>query len=259
MKDFTRLALDSALQQGADWADVRIVEIRGEQLYTRNGQIGGHSNSDSMGYGIRVLVQGAWGFASNNIFKQDVIEQTAAKAVATARASASLNREQVRLAPEPAHVDFWQTPYQEDPFKVALEEKLELLLQIDQVLSADDRIKVAEGRMSFRREHQHYLSSEGADIEQVLLRSGVGYSATAVGNDDVQIRSWPGTHGGNYRAEGYEFVRGLPLLTNAERIREEAIELLTAAEVPSGRRDIILHPSQMVLQIHESVGHASEL
>jgi TldD protein len=259
MKDSCKLALDSALQQGADWVDVRIVDIVSEGLYTRNGQIGSHANSDSMGYGIRVLVDGAWGFASNNIFKRSVIEQTAATAVATARAAASLNREKVQLVPEPAHHDFWQTPYQEDPFAVPLEEKLDLLLQIDEILRSDDRIKVAEGRMSFRREHQYYLSSEGADIEQVLLRSGVGYSATAVGNDEVQIRSWPGAHGGNYRSEGYEFIRLLPLLNNAERIREEAIELLTAPPVPSGRNDLILHPSQLVLQIHESVGHATEL
>ncbi len=259
MRDHAKLALDSALAQGADWVDVRVIDIRNEGILTRNGQVGGHVVNESLGYGIRVLVGGAWGFASNNLFGTGDIEQTTASAVATARAASAFNRERVQLAPEPPHHDFWQTPYQEDPFTVPLEEKLELLLEIDAILRVDDRIKVAEGRMSFRREHQHYLNSEGADIEQVLLRSGVGYSATAVGNDDMQIRSWPGTHGGNYMAAGYEFVRSLPLLANAERIREEAIALLTAPVVPSGRRDLILHPSQLVLQIHESVGHATEL
>jgi TldD protein len=132
-------------------------------------------------------------------------------------------------------------------------------MEIDKVLRADPRIKSAESTLAFLSEHQWMATSEGSFIDQLLIRSGAGYSATAVEGGEMQVRSFPNSFRGQYMSMGYEMVRGLNLLDNAERVREEAIALLTAPVLPPGKRDVIIDGSQMALQIHESVGHATEL
>ncbi|MDP2360823.1 MAG: TldD/PmbA family protein [bacterium] len=259
MKDMLLLALDAALGAGADWADLRIIHTRRQVVRTRNGELAGLTDSEDLGFGIRVLAGGAWGFASSNRLEPAELKAKAVEAVRIARASAGLNKERVRLAPEPAWRDFWQTPLQIDPFTVDLSEKLRILHACDRILRADPRIKEAAGSMSFLREHQHYANSEGALIEQRLVRSGAGYTATAVQEGEAQERSYPMSHGGQYMGLGWELILALDLPGHAERVREEAIALLTAPVCPAGRLDLILLPQQMVLQIHESVGHASEL
>ena len=252
-------ALDAATGAGADWADVRIVHTRRQAVQTRNGELAGLTDAEDLGFGVRVLCRGAWGFASSNRLELPELKAKAAEAVRIARASASLNQERVRLAPEPAWRDFWQTPVQLDPFAVSLHEKLRILLDCDRILRADPRVKEATGSMSFLREHQHYASSEGALIEQILTRSGAGYQATAVEKGEAQERSYPMSHGGQYMGLGWELILALDLAGNAERVREEVLALLSAPQCPSGKLDLILKPQQLVLQIHESVGHASEL
>lgn len=167
-------------------------------------------------------------------------------------------RKRVKLANEPVYTDKWTTPYLIDPFTIPIKDKLELLYAADEVMRKDNRIKVATGNMDFIREHQWFANTEGSFIEQVLLRSGAGISATAIG-EDVQIRSYPTSFGGQYMTLGYEMVESLRLVDSAERVRDEAIALTTADECPPGKRDVILGTGQLGLQIHESVGHATEL
>ncbi len=259
MKQLLELALDAARHAGADYADIRIINLRRQRLNTRNGALSNLSDEDTLGFGIRVLAGGAWGFSSSSLLLADELKAKAAEAVKIARASASLNREKVRLAPEKPWRDFWQTPIQLDPFKVSLEDKLALLLECDTILRADKRIVEAVASLSFQREHQHYASTEGAMIEQILIRSGAGYTATALENGELQSRSYPMSHGGQFMSMGWELIESMDLKGNAERVREEAIALLSAPQCPQGRMDLILKPAQMVLQIHESVGHATEL
>ena len=113
--------------------------------------------------------------------------------------------------------------------------------------------------MSFRRESQLFLSSHGARIAQVVVRSGAGISATAHRDGETQVRSYPMSFGGQYMSCGYELVDALDLVGNAERTRDEAIALLDAVPCPVGEKDIVLSGDQLALQIHESVGHATEL
>jgi len=259
MKTFYQLAIDSALKAGASYSDIRIIETRTEDIVTRNGQVARLNQSETLGFGIRVVSNGSWGFASSELLTLQEIERVANLAVKIAKASASLKNEFVSLAFEPPQVDFWQTPFVIDPFDVPLSEKLALLYEVDEILRKDERIKVAEGSMSFERQHKWFASSEGAEIEQVLLVSGGGIEAHSVADGETQVRTYPASFRGQYKSMGYELILGLGLKDNAERVREEAIELLTAPECPEGERDLILHGSQMVLQIHESVGHATEL
>lgn len=259
MKQLAQRAVETAKVRGASYADCRIIFTKEEYLSVQNGRVGNMALSEDIGFGIRVIADGAWGFACSPDVTPDEIDRVAALAVRVAKASAMLKRLDVRLAPEPVVDERWQTPITEDPFAVSLEDKLALLFQLDKVLHADKRIKTAEGTLSFKSEHQWMATSEGSFIDQLLIRSGAGYSATAVGNDEVQVRSYPNSFRGQYMTLGYELVRGLHLLENAERVREEAVALLTAPTLPHGQRDVIIDGSQLGLQIHESVGHATEL
>lgn len=259
MKAYCLEAIDAAKALGAGYADVRVIEYRREAVALRNGHPCNLTSSQSLGAGIRVLVQGAWGFASTNQVNNASLKETAQKAVAIAKASAQVKKQDVKLAPKPAVEDFWGTPFTVDPFKVSLEEKLGLLSRIDALLRKKPEVKVASSAMQFAREKQWYMDSDGSFIVQDLLRSGAGFSATAVGGGEVQIRSYPQSWGGNHKAMGYEIVTAYDLLGNAERIRDEAVALLTAPECPSGKKDLILDGPQLALQIHESVGHPNEL
>jgi TldD protein len=252
-------AVDIAVQRGASYADIRILYTEREDILIRNGQIAEMDLSEDIGLGIRVLVDGAWGFASSAKVDRDEIKQVADLAVKIARASASLKNEDVRLAAEPIHRDTWITPYTLDPFKVPITDKLALLFKVDEELRKSPQIVVAESAMSFKKRHQWTATSEGSLIDQTFLRSGAGFSATAVKDGDVQVRSYPCAHGGQFMSCGYELIPALRLAENAVGVREEAVALLEAKECPSGKLDLVLESSQMALQIHESVGHPTEL
>ena len=259
MRDLTALAIDAAKHCGASYADIRIVETQSERLCVRNGSIAAAEQGDDLGFGIRVIVDGSWGFASCSKLNRREIKRVAALAVDVAKASSRLQAARLRLAPEQAFDETWCTPHLVDPFDISPEEKLHLLHQIDGVLRKSKRIAAAESRMAFRREHKWLRTSEGTFVDQTLLRSGVGYAVTSADGKDSQRRSYPNSHNGQVASMGYELVRGLPLLENAERIREEAVALLKAKPCPSGKKDLILDPTQLALQIHESCGHPSEL
>ncbi|MDK9700605.1 MAG: TldD/PmbA family protein [bacterium] len=259
MRDLAERAVDTAKSQGASYADCRIIFTKEETISTKNGNVGDLDIGEDIGFGVRVLADGAWGFACSPNVTATEIDKVAAEAVRIAKASARLKKGDVQLVSEPTVDERWQTPIAEDPFSVSLEDKLELLFSIDKVLRSDPRIKSAEGTLSFKDEHQWMATSEGSFIDQQLIRSGAGYAATAVGNNEVQVRSYPNSFRGQYMSLGYELIRSMKLLENADRVREEAIALLTAPTCPSGVRDIIIDGSQLGLQIHESVGHATEL
>ncbi|RJP80712.1 MAG: TldD/PmbA family protein [Candidatus Zixiibacteriota bacterium] len=259
MKNFALNAVDAAVRQGASYADIRIVETLRENLSVRNGRVSEMDLAEDLGFGVRVLVDGAWGFASSARVNNEEIERVAGLAVRLARASATLKREDVRLAPEPAWRDTWITPCVIDPFTVPLSAKMALLHALDEELRRSSLIAAAVASMSFQRKRQWMATSEGSLIDQTTLRSGAGMAATAVEGDDVQVRSYPSSFGGQFLSAGYELVLGLKLTEHATRVREQAVELLSAPACPPGKRTLILESSQVALQIHESVGHASEL
>jgi len=258
MDDLLREALDTAVARGAAYADVRGLESVREDLVVKDGQLGGLEQTESRGIGVRVLVNGGWGYAATDALTRDSVLACAAHAVAIGRASAGVLQSPVRLAPEPAHRAIWTSPCAVDPFTVPLERKLDLLVQVDQALRSVAGITITESSLAFIRKRQRFLSSEGADIDQTITRSGGGYAATAVKDGEVQRRSYPQAEG-HHQTMGYEFIESVPWVAEAPRVAEEAVALLSADQCPSGEFDVILEGSQLALQIHESVGHPTEL
>lgn len=259
MKDLASWALDIATQRGATYADVRVMEDRGRALATKNGKIGNASDSRSQGFNVRVIVDGAWGFASSADLGRSSVEATAAQAVAIARASAKVKQDDVKLVPEKPVVAEWITPHKVDPFTVSIEQNIALLQALDAELRSVKGVTLAETNMNFRREEQWFFSSEGANIHQTKMTSGAGYVAYSFAGSEIQKRSYPNSFGGQWQNKGYELIDELKLAENARRIGEEAVALHSASQCPEGVFDIILESSQLGLQIHESIGHPIEL
>jgi TldD protein len=259
MKHIANWALNAASLRGASYADVRVIAQRSRALTTKNGKVGSASDAESVGMNVRVIADGAWGFAASAELGRGAVEATAAQAVEIARASARVKKENIRLAPEKAMVAEWATPHKIDPFTVSVEQNIDLLLKIDAELRSVAGITLAETNLNFNREEQWFVSSEGADIHQTKLSTGAGYAAYAFANNEISKRSYPNSFGGQWQNKGYELIDELKLLENARRIAEEAVALHKADQCPEGKFDIILDSSQLGLQIHESVGHPIEL
>src|SRR5579863_9730350 len=259
MKDISSWALDVAGQRGAAYADTRIADDRSRALSTKNGKVGGASDSESFGISVRVIADGAWGFAASDDLSRAAVEATAARAVEIAKASSRVKERDIRLAAEKPVTAEWATPVQINPFTTSVEQNIDLLLKIDSELRSVAGVTLAETNMNFRREEQWFVSSEGANIRQTKFTTGVGYAAYAFAGNEIQKRSYPNSYGGQWQNKGYELIGELKLLENARRVGEEAVALLKAEQCPEGAFDTILDGSQLGLQIHESVGHPIEL
>jgi TldD protein len=259
MKQIADWALNIAEQRGATYCDVRVVDERQRALATKNGKVGHASDSESLGVGIRVIADGAWGFASSGDLRRESVEATAARAAAIARASARVKADELRFASEKAHHADWITPCGIDPFTTSVEDNLALLLKVDAEMRAVAGVTLAEANLNFRRYEQWFYNSEGSDIHQTKIITGAGYAAYSFQGNEIQKRSYPNSFGGQYQNKGYELIEELKLAENARRIGEEAVALHSAAQCPQGRGTIVLDSSQLGLQIHESVGHPIEL
>jgi TldD protein len=259
MKDVASWALNTAALRGASYADVRLADDRHRGLSTKNGKVGSASVAESFGFGVRVIADGAWGYAASDDLSRSAVEATAARAVEIAKASSQVKQRDIQLAPEKPVTADWTSPFQIDPFTTSVEQNIELLLKIDAELRSVQGVTLAETNLNFRREEQWFFSSEGADIHQTKYTTGTGYAAHAFAGSEIQKRSYPNSYGGQWQNKGYELIEELKLIENACRVGEEAVALLTADKCPEGVFNIILDGSQLGLQIHESVGHPIEL
>ena len=252
-------ALELARHLGASYADVRAIEQETQDIVTKNETVAGLNMSSSCGIGVRVLVKGGWGFASTQDLRKQGVEKATRRAIEVARASSLCVNPPVKLCDEPVYNATWYSPHLIDPFTVSIETKLSLRLEAARVMSAVKGVARAQGCMNFVKEKKLFLSSQGSRIEQHFIRSSAGICAFASNEHDRQRRSYPNSFGGQQELSGWEMVERLDLKGNAQRIAEEAVALLSAESCPVGTHDVIIGSSQLALQIHESMGHPSEL
>lgn len=242
-----------------DYADVRVVEQQSEKISTRNGVVGALKESHSYGYNVRILKNGAWGFAASHDFTAAGIDKTIQKALIIAEFSARHKKQNVIIDQWQGIQASYKTLIGEDPFNVPIEEKVQLLLAADKAMKVSPKVVITETGYEANKEIKFFASSEGSIIDQEIVWTGCGIEATAVEGEEMQNRSYPNSARGQNMTRGFEMVRELDLVGNAPRVGEEVVSLLTAAQCPSGVFDIILSGNQMALQIHESCGHAVEL
>lgn len=258
MRELTSRALDTATALGATYADIRVVRRLEESITIKSTRVEGVAGGESEGFGIRVIVGGAWGFAASHVLTTAEVDRVAAEAVRIAKASATAIRRPVKLDGRPPAVGRFESPVVEDPFSVPLDRKIADLLAADRAMNAVKGIAWTESVYGAQREWKTFAASDGSHTEQVITHIGAGLEANAIEGDEHQRRSYP-DNGGAWASAGYEHVRAMDLAGNAERIASEAVELLTAPPLPAGTRTILLHPSQLYMQVHESCGHPTEL
>jgi TldD protein len=259
MEDLARKALDWALGAGVEYADVRAVETRSQDLATRDGRVAQAEDSESAGIAVRVHAGGGWGFAATDDLSPAGLEKAVQKARAIAAASALTARGPIRLAPEPVHRAVWVSPCAIDPLALSVETKLAHLLAVDAALRENEAVTLAETSFHSTRARQWFLSSEGSAIDQTRTFTGAGCACHVFKNGDLQKRSYPNSFGGQYQLKGWELVDELDMLAHAPRMAAEAEQLHSADPCPAGDLTLILDSSQLGLQIHESIGHPIEL
>jgi TldD protein len=256
-RELAMRALDAARSAGASYADVRISRNRTQNLATRERQITGFADGETFGFGVRVLANGAWGFAASRELDPDEVARVARLAVLQARANAAARRVPVELAPVEAVPDGrWRSPMEIDPFEVPVEEKVELLLRANAAALAVPGARFVNSSMFFVGEEKTFASTEGTYTVQALCRSWPQMTVTAVQGTDFQTRqSTPVQPMGL----GYEHVRDADLVARAPEWAAEAVAKLSARPVQPGRYDLVLLPSHLFLTIHESIAHPTEL
>jgi TldD protein len=242
----------------AGYADARFVRSRVERLSTRNGVLDQLVSHESEGIGIRVRVNGAWGFAATRGTERADAEAALDRALAIAEAQPAV-ADPAPLAPEPPARGEWANDVERDPFEVPVEEKLAVLLAADAGLRTEPGVTLTLARFSAFAADKLFVSTEGALCEQRITECGGGISAVAVDGAESQIRSYPASHGGHVAEAGYEHFIALELPGHAPRVSAEAAALLRAPACPPGRTTLILAGEQLGLQVHESIGHAVEL
>jgi TldD protein len=256
VRDLCHAALDAASAAGADYADARIVLKRDQLVATKNGRVDRMTDAESEGIGVRVLVRGAWGFACDRRLTEEGARNAATRACTFARAAAG--RHSRELAPVEPRQGRHESRVERDPFAVSLADKVDLCLRADAALQGEDVI-VRQVMVRARREHKLLLSSEGTEVEQILTESGAGMDCAAARDGVFQMRSYPSAHIGSSCQSGWEYVDGLRLVEEAPRVAEQAAALIRADACPSGITTVVLDGDQVALQVHESVGHPTEL
>ncbi|MEU7000809.1 TldD/PmbA family protein [Nonomuraea sp. NPDC046570] len=262
--DFLALPLrrlaDAALQRardlGAEHADFRLERVRAETLSLYDARLEGAVDADDLGYAVRVIKNGTWGFAAGLHLTAEAAAEVAEQAVRVAEVSAPINREPIALAPEPVHADVtWVSSYEIDPFDVTQKEKVALLADWSAgLLKGADHVSA---RLLQVKEQKFYADTAGTVTTQQRVRVHPELNAMKAGGsgfDDMSTIAPP-------VGRGYEYLTGTGWDFPAElaQLPELLAEKLAAPGVEAGDYDLVIHPSNLWLTIHESIGHATEL
>ncbi|HEX6050973.1 MAG TPA: TldD/PmbA family protein [Gemmatimonadaceae bacterium] len=256
-QDLAMLALDTARGAGAQYADVRISRNRVQSISTRERRVQGLSDNETFGFGVRTLVDGSWGFAASSELTRDEVARIARQAVSQARANRASLVRPVVLAPAPVAKGEWRAPAKTDPFDVAIEDKVALLLAANEAALKVRGSRFVNSAMFFLKEEKTYANTDGTFTVQTLFRASPNMTVTAVSSDfsDFQSRQSDAAPMGR----GYEHILDAKLVENAPLWAEQAVQKLSAKPVEVGRYDLVLHPTHLGLTIHESIAHPTEL
>jgi TldD protein len=258
-KELLLEAINAAKMAGASYADCRIARFQQNFVVTREQQIVNVVDTDTLGCGVRALVDGCWGFAATRTLTRDGVTTAAREAVAIAKANRVARDRAVMLAPTQAYPNAtWKSAYTTDPFNVPLEQKVDLLLKSNAEAMKVPNVKFVNSILFFVKQERQFASTEGSVIDQTFIRSWPLFTATAVAPDFSDFQNRQGSEAAPM-GRGYEYVLKCDLPGNARKWAEQAAEKLKAKPVEVGKYDLVLAPSNLWLTIHESIGHPTEL
>jgi TldD protein len=253
--EFAELALKRITASGAEYGDIRIQDSSTEHIEGEDRRIASIRDARDVGFGVRVLYHGAWGFAASSVLSLEEVPRVAELAVEIAKGSASIALEKVRLAEEPIHRDRVVTPYRIDPFTIPLEKKTDLLLNTMETLHRQSGIARSSASLWARRDRKLFVSTEGSRIGWDLLAGQGECTAVALHEGRFSSRSFNTPH----LRQGYELIEAADFLREASRVAGQAVDKVRAPAVDAGQYDLVLDPEHLSLTIHESCGHPSEL
>ncbi|MEM9280262.1 MAG: TldD/PmbA family protein [Verrucomicrobiota bacterium] len=250
------LALAEAKQLGASFADFHLMQTDSESLFVREEMVQRVNANSRLGVSVRVLVNGAWGFAASSVIDEASVRSLAASAVAMARGQAGWRAQPVEIEPLTAYEGSWELPIEVDPFTVSLEDKVDRLLAINRsALGAGASYCNSSVRMV--RERKWLANSFGSRISQSRVRIHPGFDVTVT---DPKLGGF--ANRASFlppRGAGYEHLRDWKATEEAALAVEQAREKMAAPSVTPGKKDLVIAPSNLWLTIHETVGHPTEL
>lgn len=274
-KRLADVALNTAKTLGATYTDIRIGRYLNQSIRTRENNIEKIESTESFGAGIRVIVNGTWGFASTNKVDSDGIKKATEKAIDIAKANAAFQREPVRLAPVDAHGEVtWRTPILKNAFEIPIEEKVDILLRAN-AAALNNGASYVNSNLFLVNEQKYFASTDNSYIDQDIHRIWPTFTVSVIGKisgkfKSRQALSAPMGMGYEYllpsAREKLESPAGMTLYRNnydmvedATHAARQAKEMISAKSVEPGKYDLVLEPGHLGLTIHESVGHPLEL
>jgi TldD protein len=274
-KRLADVALNTAKSRGATYADVRIGRYLNQFLTTRENKVQNIVNTESFGAGIRVIVNGTWGFASTNIVTEEGIKKTAEQAAAIAKANSKFQTEPVRLAPARSHGEVaWKTPIELNPFSVPVSDKVDLLLRAN-AAALEKGANFISSNLFQVNEQKYFASTDGSYIDQDVHRIWPTFTVTTTDRTSGTFKTRQALSAP--MGMGYEYMipkakdkvqgpEGIILYRDSYDLIEDAVaaarqtkEMINAKSVEPGKYDLVLEPNHLGLTIHESVGHPLEL
>ncbi len=251
-------ALARARELGVSHADFRFERIRHQHLGVRDGVLQGASDSEDLGFAVRVIHRGAWGFAAGVVLTPDEAVRVAESAVAVALVAAEMTPTPVEIAAEPVHDDVtWVSSYVVNPLEVPTAEKAAVLIDWTNRLRTGAAVDHASAFLEQVQENKYYADLAGTRTTQQRVRLMPGFEAMGAGADTFDSMASiapPVGRGWEYLTDGsYDWDDEI------EQIPELLAEKLKAPSVEAGSYDLVIHPSNLWLTIHESIGHATEL
>jgi len=193
-------ALNAAQAAGADYADIRINTNRQQFVATRERVVAGVADSETSGFGIRVLVGGTWGFAASRDITTDEVARVARLAVAQGRANRAAQLRPVELAP----LDWtgrgeWRSPVEIEPFDIPIEEKVALLLDANAAAMAVSGVAFTSSNMRFLREEKFFASTDGVITDQTVYKA----DSSLVRPLRLPVSQQPRRHAEGYRLRAH--------------------------------------------------------
>ncbi|MCE7735447.1 MAG: TldD/PmbA family protein [Candidatus Heimdallarchaeota archaeon] len=258
--DLMAFTLEKAQSQGVQYADVKWMQRSAILLSVKNEIVETNTQSKNQGIGVKILVDGGYGFAATNILTKEALEKTAKRAFRVAKASGRTMKKPIELAEEPIYTDTVATPMKKDPGHVEVSETFDYLMSACKALEVDDpRIKARTATYNHWKDQTVLWTSEGSRINQTISVTGGGLNILVVEGGDTQVRGYPGGLRGDLSTAGYEYFESMDLVNNAPQVTKEALGLLEAKHCPA-RNDatVIIAPGQLMLQLHEN-GHGFEM
>ncbi len=259
IEKLAKIAVEKATSLGAEYADCRYVELENESLSFSNGSPESVNSSFDKGFGVRVIINGAWGFFGSSLLTEKEAVRAAEKAVEIGKASSSIIQAPVTLAPVESYNENFVSGFKIDPFTIDLKEKLEFLENLDSLMAGNEAINSRDSHIGFRKTTSYLLTSGGSGIHQKIIHSGAGIElGISKSRRERSTRSFP-QNGGQYETKGYELLSEINFADAVPRLTDEVMALLEAPECPVLETSLLLEGSVVGLVIHELIGHPLEL